>query len=112
MMTGYCKEGMLDNATVVFEGLQCKDLVSFNAMISGYAQNGVCVEALRLYSNMHKIGLQADDATLVSVFTAYSSLESLKKGGQAHVFVIRNGLIKNVSVCNALRLQCTLNAHP
>ncbi|KAK1587798.1 hypothetical protein Q3G72_016927 [Acer saccharum] len=79
MMTGYCKEGMLDNATVVFEGLQCKDLVSFNAMISGYAQNGVGGEALRLYSNMHKIGLQADDATLVSVFTACSSLESLKK---------------------------------
>ncbi|KAK1583497.1 hypothetical protein Q3G72_024257 [Acer saccharum] len=78
------KEGMLNNATVVFEGIQCKDRVSFNAMISGYAQNGVGGEALRLYSNMHKIGLQADDATLVSVFTACSSLESLKKGGQAH----------------------------
>ena len=35
MMTGYCKEGMLDNARVLFEGIQCKDRVSFNAMISG-----------------------------------------------------------------------------
>ncbi|KAK1578658.1 hypothetical protein Q3G72_032081 [Acer saccharum] len=46
MMTGYCKEGMLDNARVLFEGIQCKDRVSFNAMISGYAQNGVGEEAL------------------------------------------------------------------
>ncbi|KAI9176957.1 hypothetical protein LWI28_009203 [Acer negundo] len=70
MMTGYCKEGILNNARVLFEGIQCKDRASFNAMISGYAQNGVGEEALRLYSNMHKIGLQADDATLVLVFTA------------------------------------------
>ncbi|KAK4835395.1 hypothetical protein QYF36_009145 [Acer negundo] len=66
MMTGYCKEGILDNARVLFEGIQ------------------------------------ADDATLVSVFTACSSLKSLKKGRQARVLVIRNGFIKNVSVCNAL----------
>ncbi|KAK4834546.1 hypothetical protein QYF36_024662 [Acer negundo] len=102
MMTGFCKEGILDNTRVLFEGIQCKDRASFNAIVSGYAQNGVGEEALRLYSNMHKIGLQADDATLVSVFTACSSLESLKKGRQAHVLVIRNRFIKNVSVCNAL----------
>ncbi|KAL5753387.1 hypothetical protein ACOSQ2_023894 [Xanthoceras sorbifolium] len=102
MIMGYCKQGMIDNAKVLFEGIQCKDRASFNAIISGCAQNGVGEEALRLYSDMHKIGLQPDDATLISVFIACSSLASLKKGRQAHVLVIRNGFEKNVSVCNAL----------
>ncbi|XP_031282251.1 pentatricopeptide repeat-containing protein At4g02750-like [Pistacia vera] len=102
MIMGYCKEGMVENARYLFERIQKKDLVSYNAMISGYAQNGAGEKALSLYSKMLGMGMQPDQATLVSVFTACSALASLTAGRQTHAFVIRNGFGTNVSVCNAL----------
>ena len=48
--------------------------------VSGYAQNGIGEEALKLCSEMVKLGSQPDNLTLVSVFTACSGLASVKEG--------------------------------
>lgn len=82
---------------MIFDTLSC-----FLLQYAGYAQNGAGEKALSLYSKMLGMGLQPDQATLVSVFTACSAFASLKEGRQTHVVVIRNGFVTNVSVCNAL----------
>ncbi|KAF7839921.1 pentatricopeptide repeat-containing protein [Senna tora] len=115
MMTGYCKEGKMEDARALFEEIQCRDRVSWNAMITGmpwshlsfslftgYAQNENGEEAMNLFSQMVKTGMQPDDFAFVAVFTACSSLASLEDGRQAYALVIKHGFESNNSVCNAL----------
>ncbi|XVF17302.1 hypothetical protein REPUB_Repub10bG0108200 [Reevesia pubescens] len=102
MITGYFKEGRVEDARVLFDGIRCKDLVCWNAMITGYAQNGIGEEALKLCSEIVKLGIQPDNLTLVSVFTACSGLASVKEGRQMHVLVIKNGFELDLSLCNSL----------
>ncbi|EOX92024.1 hypothetical protein QUC31_003424 [Theobroma cacao] len=102
MITGYSKQKRVEDARVLFDGIRYKDRVCWNAMITGYAQNGIGEEALKLCSEMLKLGIQPDNLTLVSVFTACSGLASLKEGRQIHVLVIKNGFDMDLSLCNSL----------
>ncbi|KAL6338755.1 hypothetical protein AAG906_023905 [Vitis piasezkii] len=102
MITGYCKEGKTDKAKILFDQIPCRDLASWNAMITGYAQNGSGEEALKLHSQMLKMGMQPDHSTLVSVLTACSSLASLQEGRKTHVLVLKSGYESHISICNAL----------
>ncbi|XWS41611.1 hypothetical protein CRYUN_Cryun17cG0097100 [Craigia yunnanensis] len=102
MITGYFKDGRVEDARVLFDGIRYKDLVCWNAMITGYAQNGIGEEALKLCLEMVMLGIQPDNLTLVSVFTACSGLASVKEGRQIHVLVIKNGFELDLSLCNSL----------
>ncbi|CAN6711263.1 unnamed protein product [Malus baccata var. baccata] len=86
----------------LFDQIQCKDHVSWNARMTGYAQNGGGEEALKLHSQKLEIGLHPDKWTLVSVLTACSSLASLKNGRQTLLLIIKHGFESNLSLYNAL----------
>ncbi|KAJ4965372.1 hypothetical protein NE237_017221 [Protea cynaroides] len=102
MITGYCKEGKMGSARILFDEIQHKDLVSWNAMIAGYAQNGDGEEALKLHSQMLKMGIKPDHSTFVSLLTACSSLPSLKEGREIHLVVVKSGFESDISICNIL----------
>lgn len=57
---------------------------------------------MNLFSQMIKTGMQPDDFSFVSVFTACSNLASLEEGRQAYALVIKYGFESVMSVCNAL----------
>ncbi|KAK7247394.1 hypothetical protein RIF29_42277 [Crotalaria pallida] len=101
MITGFCKEGMMEKARSLFEEIRCKDRICWNIMITGYAQNGRGEEALNLFSLMVKSGMQPDDLTFVSLFTACASLASLEEGRQVYGLVIKHGFDSDLSVSNA-----------
>ncbi|KAM1181882.1 hypothetical protein FF1_000401 [Malus domestica] len=92
----------MEDARPLFDQIQCKDHVSWNARITGYAQNGGGEEALQLHSQKLEIGLHPDKWTLVSVLTACSSLASLKNGRQTLLLIIKHGFESNLSLYNAL----------
>ncbi|KAL0336239.1 UNVERIFIED_CONTAM: Pentatricopeptide repeat-containing protein [Sesamum radiatum] len=48
----YAKLGVIDSALKVFEELPRKDVISWNTMITGYAQNGFASEAIEVFSRM------------------------------------------------------------
>lgn len=73
-----------------------------HCLFLGYAQNGRGEEAVNLFSQMIRTGMQPDDLTFVSVFTACASLASLEEGRQAHALVIKHGFDSDLSVSNAL----------
>lgn len=66
----YSKCGSLEEAKEVFDGMARKDVVSFNVMIMGLAANGQGEEALRLFSEMKKSGLQPNDGTFLGLLCA------------------------------------------
>ncbi|XP_071696456.1 pentatricopeptide repeat-containing protein At4g16835, mitochondrial [Rutidosis leptorrhynchoides] len=70
LISMYCKCGELDAARELFLEMSRKDVVTWNAMISGYAQHGEGKKALLLFDNMKKDGVKPDWITFIGVLTA------------------------------------------
>lgn len=71
----YAKCGYVTEAFQVFDSMPERNLVSWKAMIVGYARNGHCQEALKLMYRMQAEGFQVDDYILATVLTACGDLE-------------------------------------
>ncbi|XP_047308251.1 pentatricopeptide repeat-containing protein At3g46790, chloroplastic [Impatiens glandulifera] len=91
----YAKFGRISNASIVFNSISTKNVVSWSAMIACYARNGKPFEALELFSNMMLEGhglFSPNSVTMVSVLQACSSLAALEQGKLIHGYIIRNHL--------------------
>ncbi|XP_058194188.1 putative pentatricopeptide repeat-containing protein At5g13230, mitochondrial [Rhododendron vialii] len=76
----YAKCGSIKDAREVFEMMSNRDVVSWNAMISGYSMHGLSSEALRIFEYMQKTKTKADKVTFVGVLSACSNTGVLDKG--------------------------------
>ncbi|KAM7274221.1 hypothetical protein ACFE04_028885 [Oxalis oulophora] len=70
LISMYCKCGELEESWKLFLEIRRKDVVTWNAMISGYAQHGAGKKALSLFDEMKDLGVQPDWITFVSVLLA------------------------------------------
>ncbi|GMI84974.1 hypothetical protein like AT4G20770 [Hibiscus trionum] len=68
----YCKCGDIDEARKHFDMMPVRNVVTWNEMIHGYAQNGRGDEAVCLYEDMIASGVKPDCITFISVLTACS----------------------------------------
>lgn len=98
----YAKFGYLGEASTVFEKIEARNVVSWNAMIANLVQNGAETEAFRLVIEMQKNGECPNSITLVNVLPACARMSSLKMGKQIHAWSIRRGLIFDLFISNAL----------
>ncbi|KAH7670352.1 TPR-like protein [Dioscorea alata] len=85
----YAKNGFLKLAKLVFQRMEIKNVVSWSALISGYAQNGFASDAIWLLIDMQICGLQPDLVALVSVLLACSQIGSLILGKSVHGYIVR-----------------------
>ncbi|XVF25759.1 hypothetical protein REPUB_Repub13aG0241400 [Reevesia pubescens] len=60
------------------------DLVSWSALISGYAQNGFGKEAILAFYEMHLLGVKCNEFTFSSVLKACIFIKDLELGRQVH----------------------------
>ncbi|KAL6011204.1 hypothetical protein ACLOJK_001649 [Asimina triloba] len=102
LITMYSKCKRVDTAARIFENMTDRNLVSWNAMILGFAQNGHSKDALNLFSTMQQLNVKPDSFTLVSVIPAVADVSVLRQGKWVHGFAIRSCLEKNVFVMTAL----------
>ncbi|XP_058109854.1 pentatricopeptide repeat-containing protein At1g11290, chloroplastic [Magnolia sinica] len=102
LIATYSKCKRVDIAAEIFENLRGRTLVSWNAMISGYAQNGCPNDALNLFCKMQQKTIKPDSFTLVSVIPALADVSVLRQGKWIHGFAIRSCLEKNIFVMTAL----------
>lgn len=68
----YAKCGSLKDAVVVFKDMPERNTISWNALISAYAQNGDGEATLRSFAEMIESGLHPDPVSFLSVLTACS----------------------------------------
>ncbi|KAL3521020.1 hypothetical protein ACH5RR_019169 [Cinchona calisaya] len=80
LATMYAKCGNLEDGNIVFCMMPDRDVVSWNAMISGLSQNGRGVEALELFEEMRMEGAKPDYVTFVNVLTACSHMGLVEEG--------------------------------
>uniref|UniRef100_A0A2N9IXV9 AB hydrolase-1 domain-containing protein n=1 Tax=Fagus sylvatica TaxID=28930 RepID=A0A2N9IXV9_FAGSY len=85
----YSKLGELRNALGVFNEMVTGDLVVWNSIIGGFAQNSDGDEALNLYKSMKRAGFPPDQSTLTSILRACTGLALLELGRQVHVHVLK-----------------------
>ncbi|KAK8964550.1 Pentatricopeptide repeat-containing protein [Platanthera guangdongensis] len=77
----YAKCGWIDPARAVFEIMRQRNVVTWNAMLSGLSMHGMCAEALSLFSRMVKEDyLSPDDITFVSLLSACSRAGMVQQG--------------------------------
>eukprot|EP01018_Ginkgo_biloba_P025793 Gb_04079 [translate_table: standard] len=98
----YAKCGSMDDGRHVFDKMSARDVVSWTAMIAGYAQNGRANEALTAFHHMQLAGMRPDSVTMVSVLSACAHLGALERGSWIHDYIIKNGLDSDVFVQTAL----------
>jgi pentatricopeptide repeat protein len=72
VITMYSKCGRISGARKVFEFLTRKDLVSWNAMITGYSQHGMGKQAIEIFDDMLKKGAKPDYISYVAVLSSCS----------------------------------------
>lgn len=98
----YSDVGDTDSASVVFNSMCNRNLVSWNAMISGYVQNGMVPESFALFNRLVQSGIGFDSGTLVSVIRGCSQTSDLEDGKILHACVIRKGLESNLVLSTAI----------
>eukprot|EP01018_Ginkgo_biloba_P015752 Gb_28279 [translate_table: standard] len=98
----YAKCGIIQNARKVFDKLPQKNVVSWTAMIGGYAQLGYAMEALTLFNQMQWSYMRPDDFIFTSILSACGDIQALQYGKQVHAHIFRSGFHSNVFVGSAL----------
>ncbi|XP_042498117.1 putative pentatricopeptide repeat-containing protein At3g11460, mitochondrial [Macadamia integrifolia] len=102
LLTMYVRCGSVDHARRLFDAMPKKDLISWNAMINGYSQNGLAVHVLDLYYKMESSGVDPDAVTLVGVLSTCSHLGAHSVGHEIEQKIAHKGLGFNLFLTNAL----------
>eukprot|EP00250_Pteridium_aquilinum_P032792 c4669_g1_i1 orf=1-939(-) len=88
----YTKCGSVKEARDVFDSLQFRNVVTWNAMIAGYAQHGHCEEAFKLLLKMQQGSLVPNGVTFASILKACSGAALLHDSRLLHSYIIEGGL--------------------
>ncbi|XP_030500740.2 pentatricopeptide repeat-containing protein At4g30700 [Cannabis sativa] len=101
LTTVYCRLNEIESARKLFEESPEKSLASWNAMISGYTQNGLTEMAISLFKEMISV-LSPNPITITSILSACAQLGILSLGKWVHGLIKSKNLESNIFVKTAL----------
>ncbi|KAL4586438.1 hypothetical protein LXL04_011074 [Taraxacum kok-saghyz] len=91
----YGKCGELGSARQLFDEMPVNKTASCNALMSGFIVGEKFDDALSLFNEMKKLGIEPDTMTMVGVLQSCASLGALQQGRWMHDQVIRNQITIN-----------------
>lgn len=100
----YAKSGCIDDAHLLFNRMEKRDVVTWTAMIGGLAQHGCGQEALELFRRMNAEGMQPSETTFVAVLSACSHAGLVEEGRRlfSAMSTQEYGITPNVVHCNCM----------
>ncbi|XP_068657686.1 pentatricopeptide repeat-containing protein At1g08070, chloroplastic-like [Aristolochia californica] len=98
----YIKGGFFEEACKIFNQMPIKDVVSWNSLIIGYAQNGYATEAMGFFTEMLHLGIEPNRVTLLGVLSSCAQLGALDEGKEIEHLVEKLGLQSDLSIGTAL----------
>ncbi|OVA13506.1 Pentatricopeptide repeat [Macleaya cordata] len=98
----YTKCGCFEDAIKLFTTIADKDVVTWNVMAMGWAQNDCFEEACNYFWVMRSEGILPDEASLSTVLHASASLAALDQGTLIHNQIIKSGFMWNSCVGSSL----------
>ncbi|KAH7289741.1 hypothetical protein KP509_30G017300 [Ceratopteris richardii] len=98
----YAKCGMLRDAEIAFNNLEHKTIVSWGAIISGYATQGYSMISLRFFDSMLKYGVKPNCVILAATLKACSSSNAKWHGMFVHYCIVENSIELETIIGNSL----------
>ncbi|KAI5650608.1 hypothetical protein M9H77_36613 [Catharanthus roseus] len=102
LIAGLIRNGMIDEARALFNGMPEKDVFSWSSMISGYSQKEQPMLALELFHEMVNIGFKPNEITMVSVLSAIATSGNLDEGRRAYEYICSNSIPLNDNLSAAV----------
>lgn len=98
----YARCGRIEEAYVVFRKIDHKDKITWNGLISGFAQSGCYEQALEVFSQMNNVGVEVNSYTFGSAVSAAANMANIKQGNQIHAMIIKRGYDSETESSNVL----------
>jgi len=99
----YGKCGSVEDARRVFDGMEQRNVITWNAMIAAYVRNGCGKEAMEVLQHMQQQGdVRADNTTFLTILGACDNPEHLPQGKELHHHILNSGVKMDVRVGNTL----------
>ncbi|XP_077211626.1 putative pentatricopeptide repeat-containing protein At3g15930 [Tasmannia lanceolata] len=98
----YALCGKVDAARKLFDKSSKQDVVTWNAMISGYNRSNQFEESCRLFCKMEEDNVVPTLVTLVSVLSACTKMKDLNFGKRVHHYIEDNKIEPNLILENSL----------
>ncbi|KAI5071931.1 hypothetical protein GOP47_0014182 [Adiantum capillus-veneris] len=98
----FAKCGFLEVSQDVFDKLLVRNVVSWNALITGYSERGRPKKVLYCSEKMESEGISANGITLSCMLKACGSTRAIEKGHDIHAEIVKKGFEKD------LRVGCSL----
>uniref|UniRef100_A0A0D9VKQ4 Pentatricopeptide repeat-containing protein n=1 Tax=Leersia perrieri TaxID=77586 RepID=A0A0D9VKQ4_9ORYZ len=92
----YAKCGCIEVARLLFHGMNERNLISWNALLSGYAGDGQPFETINIYRQMELACIRPDQYTLAGLLSLCRYQGLLHYGRQIHAHLIKIGAEMNV----------------
>lgn len=102
----YSQCGRLDNCEKVLCTIGVRNIVSWNSLISIYAQKGLLKEALIVFVQMQKQGLIPDSFSLASSLSACAKAVLLNLGHQIQGHIIKRGIVDEFVQNSLVDMYC------
>ncbi|KAG9441033.1 hypothetical protein H6P81_016887 [Aristolochia fimbriata] len=102
LMTMYAKCGCLSSASIVFQDMSNRDVVSWSTIIAGYCQESQGEEAFELFSQMRREGTRPNEFALASLLSVCATMAIVEQGKQIHAHVLSIGVECDPMVNSAL----------
>lgn len=98
----FLKCGDAEFAHKMFDGMPVKNVISWNSMILGLAQQGKFKEALTVFMKMQRARVKPDDVTLVGVLNCCANVGQLESGKWVHTYIDKHNIKADGFIGNAL----------
>ncbi|CAN6371893.1 unnamed protein product [Urochloa humidicola] len=109
----YLRKGETEEAMRLFDEMEDVSIITWNAMISGYAQimetakddlhaRSRGFQALKIFRNLKRSSMKPDLFTFSSILSVCSAMMALEQGEQIHAQTIKTGFLSDVVVNSAL----------
>ncbi|KAG6416127.1 hypothetical protein SASPL_123551 [Salvia splendens] len=103
LVSMYINCGELDAAWLFFDDMPQKNVVSWNAMLTGYRVHGLQKDALELFRDMIKEDIQMPSyVTLLNVLPA---CEGVHQGKSVHGYIVRRGISLETPLVTSLMIM-------
>ncbi|XP_062225934.1 pentatricopeptide repeat-containing protein At1g08070, chloroplastic-like [Phragmites australis] len=98
----YASCGDVAAARVLFDAVEEKGVVMWNAIIAGYFKDGDWKEVVEMFKVMLEVGAPFDEVTLVSIATACGRIGDAELGDWIGGYVEEKGMVGNRNLVTAL----------
>lgn len=98
----YAKCGSLMEARKIFDDLRARDIVSWSALITGYADCGLGEEALMCFRQMQLEGMSQDGIIYICCLKACGNMEFIHRVREMHSEIVEQGFESDLYVGNTL----------